>query len=294
MASVINETQSTRLYDYNKIFGNVTKTFESKFELPKFTTYDQKETMMCVGYSLAIAGEIMFGKQMSPGWSYGKFRSHKMQGLYLEEALKYACNIGLLPLSNFGIFKDVPEIIDLVEAHPELLDVAQNYRPSGYCNLYRGTKVKKDTNIKDAISRYKDGVAVIATSSKHFGANHCIAIVGWNDETDSWIYQNSYGIDFENEGRDEIPRDRINAIYAVFVEPITLPFEDVPNTTENYQYKHIRNLFLSEIMNGISDNKFAPNEPITRGDMAVVVDRALSKVDEVIARNHRLSYNAEE
>ena len=89
MASVINETQSTRLYDYNKIFGNVTKTFESKFELPKFTTYDQKETMMCVGYSLAIAGEIMFGKQMSPGWSYGKFRSHKKQGLYLEEALKY-------------------------------------------------------------------------------------------------------------------------------------------------------------------------------------------------------------
>lgn len=169
---------------------------------------------MCLGYALAIAGEILFDKQMSAGWNYAKFRSHKMPGLFVEEALKYACSVGFLPLSTFGVFKDVPEIIDIVNAQPELLEIAKKYKLSGYCSLNYADKTKRDTNIKDAISRYKEKVAVIATSIKHFGSNHCIAIVGWNDKTDSWIYQNSYGLNYrdEDEGRDEIPRDRVNAM----------------------------------------------------------------------------------
>lgn len=288
------ETQSIRLFDYNKIFGQPKPNMLERFELPKLTTYNQKETMMCVGYALATAGEILFERQMSPGWSYGKFRSHKMQGLFLEEALKYACNVGLLPLSTFGVFKDVPEIIDVVNALPELLEIAKKYKLSGYCNLNYADKTKRDANIKDAISRYKEKVAVIATSIKHFGSNHCIAIVGWNDKTDSWIYQNSYGLNYrdEDEGRDEIPRDRVNAIYAVFLDPIKLPFEDVPEN--NYQFKAIRNLFLADIINGISEKEYNPNGYVTRGDLAVIIDRALSKVEKVMANNARLQYEAEE
>lgn len=294
MTAVKTETQSTRLYDYNKIFGQPKENNLKRFELPKLTTYNQKETMMCVGYALATAGEILFEKQMSPGWTYGKFRSHKLQGMFLEETLKYACEIGLVPLSDFGIFKEVPEIIDIVNAHPELLEIAKKYKLSGYCNLNYADKAKRNINVKDAIGRYKDKVAVIATSIKHFGANHCVAIVGWNDDTDSWIYQNSYGINNEDEGRGEIPRDKINSIYAVFLEPIKLPFVDVPDTPNNYQFKAIRNLFLADIMNGISETEFNPNGYITRGDMAVVVNRALAKVDNAMANNSRLQYEAEE
>lgn len=292
MDAVKKDTQSIRLYSYDKIFNNIQTAFDKKFELPKLTTYDQKETMMCVGYSLAIAGEIMFGKQMSPGWSYGKFRSHKLQGLYIEEALKYACEIGMLPLSEFGIFKEVPEIIELVNAHPELLEISKKYRPSGYCNLNYADKSKRDICVKDAISRYEEKVAVIATSNRYFNGNHAIVIIGWNDETNKWIYQNSYGIDFEDEGRGEIPRDKIDNIYAVFLEPIKLPFDDVPEN--DYGFKSIKNMFFSDIVKGVSETKFNPDGFVTRRDMCIIMDRALSKIEKVIANNHRMQYEAEE
>ena len=292
MASVINETQSTRLYDYEKIFGKVERAFEPYFELPQYSVYEQKNED-CVSYALAVAGEIWFGKQMSPGWIYGKFRSHTKPGLYMEEALKCACEIGMLPLSSFGECAEVPKIIDMVNIYPELLEDASKCRIGGFCKLSFAHKEKRDRCVKDAISRYNSNnkVAVVATSSKYFPANHAIILVGWNDDNDTWIFQNSAGRKYGNNGRKEIPRSKVDYIYAGFIDPVALPFEDV--TKEDYGFDAIKNMFMADVVKGLSAAKFDPDGYVTRRDLCIIIDRALSKVDKVNARNHRIEYEAE-
>ena len=294
MASVINETQAIRLFDYEKVFGTVNRTFPETFELPKFKVYEQKNED-CVSYALAAAGEIWFGEPMSPGWSYGMFRSHRQKGLYMEEALKYACNIGMVPLYMFGECSEVPDIIDMVNARPELLEEAMKRRIDGYCKLNFANKEKRDRCIKDAIMRYNDTehkVAVPATSNRFFPANHAILLVGWNDKNNTWVFQNSEGRDYKNDGRGEIPRDKVNYAYAGFKNPIAPPFDDVPPT--DYGYDAITKMFSSGIINGVGERTFNPDGLLTRRDAAIIINRALSRTEEVIANNHRIEYEMKE
>jgi hypothetical protein len=293
MKAVNNESVSTRLYSYTKVFGEPPKEFPESSGIPKLTVYDQKKTLMCVGYGLATALEILFGKQFSAAWGYGMYRdeSHKGQGLYFIKAIDYLCKLGAVPLADFGAVEDVPKILELVKNHPELLEIASKHKPSGYCNLNYADKDLKDRCIKDALCRWKEGVAVVATSSKHFGYNHCIAIVDWNDKTNSYVFQNSEGRDYGNDGRSEIPKDRIGEICAIFTKPYVLPFKDVPE--DDYGYKSIKNLFLAEIIKGITDTEFNPDGYVTRRDIAIMIDRALSKVDKQAARNILLQYESE-
>lgn len=294
MSAVNKESVSTRLYSYTKVFGEPPKDFPQNSGIPKLTVYDQKKTLMCVGYGLATALEILFGKQFSAAWGYGMYRdeSHKGQGLYFIKAIDYLCKLGAVPLADFGAVEDVPKILELVKNHPELLEIASKHKPSGYCNLNYADKDLKDRCIKDALCRWKEGVAVVATSSKHFGYNHCIAIVDWNDKTNSYVFQNSEGRDYGNDGRSEIPKDRIGEICAIFTKPYELPFKDVAK--DRWSYKHIKNLFLADIINGVSADRFEPTAPITREEVATIIDRVLSKVDKQAARNILLAYETEE
>lgn len=296
MSGVNSQDSSIRLYDYIKVFGETNRTFDDYYQLPPLTVYNQFDSNLCVGYALATAAEIMWGKKFSAAWNYGKFRdeSHKGTGLYLEKALKYFCEIGAVPVSDFPVFEDVPIILDLVNMQTELLNIAKNFRPSGYCNLKYAMANKQDSCIKDAISRYKDGVAVVATSSSFFMQNHCIAIVGWNDKTNSYIYQNSAGINFKNEknGRGEIPKDKISTIYAIYVEPVGLPFVDI--SKNHWAYKDALNLYMSGIVRGTSENLLEPDKYITRAEMFATINRTLAKIEDQKERDAFLHYYKEE
>ena len=294
MTSVKKESISTRLYSYTKIFGEPPKVFDVHPQLPELTVYDQKDTMMCVGYGFATAMELLYGKQFSAAWGYGAYRdsSHRGEGLYFLKAADYLCKLGSVPLADFGAIEEVPKILELVKKHPELLEIAQKYKPSGYCNLDYADKDLRDRCIKDALTRWDEGVAVVATSYKHFNGNHCIFIVDWNDETDSYVFQNSYGKDYGDNGRSEIPKDRIDEICAIFAKPYVLPFKDV--SEDRWSYKHIKNLYLADIINGVTEDSFDPAAPITREEVAAIMDRALSKVDKQAARNILLGYEAED
>ena len=294
MSAVNKESISTRLYQYTKVFGEPPKEFPKSSGIPKLTVYDQKKTLMCVGYGLATALEILFGKQFSAAWGYGMYRdeAHKGQGLYFIKAIDYLCKLGAVPLADFGAVEEVPKILDLVKNHPELLEIAAKHKPEGYCNLNYADKSLRDRCIKDALCRWEEGVAVVATSYKHFGYNHCIAIVDWNDETDSYVFQNSEGLDYGDEGRSEIKKTDINEICAIFTKPYKLPFKDVHE--DRWSHKHIKNLFLADIINGVSADRFEPTAPITREEVATIIDRVLSKVDKQAARNILLQYEAEE
>lgn len=295
MAGVNIQNNSTRLYEYTKVFGEVTKSFDNYFELPKLTIYNQYNSGLCVGYSLATAAEILWGKKFSPGWNYGKFRddNHKGKGLFLLKALEYFCKIGTVPLADFTFFEDVPTILELVNGHPELLEIAKNFRIEGYCNLDYAYKDRRDKCIKDALSRYEEGVAVVATSNSFFWENHCITIVGWNDKTDSYIYQNSAGNDMRNEteGRGEIPKEKIDAIYAVFIKPYKLPFKDVPEN--HWAYKDIKTFYLADLINGTTEDMFEPDRPITRAEVVAMNNRMLAKIDRQNERNAIINYQKE-
>lgn len=274
-----NEDQPLRMYDFELVCGASDDEFPEEFEIErKATIKDQGNIGACVACTLAEIGQYLYEKEMSEAWAYGSFRSDadKNPGLFTTRALDLWKTIGQVPLSDFGVLEEMPEIRKLTNKFPQLLDIAKNYRIGGYASLNYANAEKKDKAIKQALM--KDGIGLVAVSSDYFGESHCIMITGWNDKNDAYKIQNSWGTDWKDNGFGEIPKKEINYVYAVFVEEFKLPFKDVP--TDRWSYKPIKNMYLSGLINGVSETLFEPERPITREEVATIFDRLCKKIDE--------------
>ncbi len=278
-----------RQYDYEIVCGGISnKEYPSYFDLPrkakiKNQKFNKKEILACGACAIATVAEHIWGKEFSEGFAYSKFRSdtHNTPGLYLTIALDMWRKIGIVPLSDFGSLEEMPTIKELVEKFPELLEKARDYKIGGYASLNYAMKEKKDLAIKDALSK-PDGIGLIASSSTYFGAGHAFVITGWNDENNTYIYQNSYGISFGDNGKGEIPKSKVDAVFAVFAEEFELPFKDVDK--DRWSYKNIRNLYLSGVINGKTSDTLDPAGYIAREEVFAIADRILEKVDEKLIR----------
>ncbi len=279
---VIPENPSIRLYDYNTIAGSSkTKEFPAKFTLSRTTNIkNQGNVGACCGCAMATIAEYLWNNEFSEGWNYGMFRTHIGYGLFAQKALDFWKKIGTVPLADFGILEEMPEIQDAARKYPELIEIAAKYRISGYASLNYADKTKKDNAIKDALMR--DDVALLAISPTYFGECHAIALDGWNDEKNAYSIQNSWGRDWKNGGYDEIPKDAVDDVYAIFISSVELPFEDVEK--DRWSYKAIKHMFMSGLMNGTSDKTFEPEKPLTREEFATVMDRFCERIDDRLER----------
>lgn len=274
-----NEEQPLRMYDFELVCGASDDEYPEEFEIErKATIKDQGNIGACVACTLAEVGQYLYEKEMSEAWAYGSFRSDsdKQPGLFTTRALDLWKTIGQVPLSDFGVLEEMPEIRELTNKFPQLLEIAKKYRIGGYASLNYANTEKKDKAIKQALM--KDGIGLVAVSSDYFGESHCIMITGWNDKNNTYKIQNSWGADWEDNGFGEIPKKEINYVYAVFVEEFKLPFEDVP--ADRWSYKPIKNMYLSGLINGVSETLFEPERPITREEVATIFDRLCKKIDE--------------
>lgn len=268
-----------RMYDFEIVCGANDTEYPEEYEIErKATVKDQGDIGACVACTLAEVGEYLYNKEMSEAWTYGALRndSDKNPGMYVSRALDLWKTIGQVPLSDFGVLEEMPEIRKLTNKFPHLLETARNYRIGGYASLNYANTEKKDKAIKQALM--KDGVGLVAVSSDYFGESHCIMITGWNDKNNTYKIQNSWGTDWKNGGFGEIPKKEINYIYAVFNEELTLPFDDV--TEDMWSYKPIKNLYLAGFINGVSDSKFEPGRQITREEVAAINDRIVRRIEE--------------
>ncbi len=280
--------------DYIKEFGEVTRTFESRFEIPRqLTVYNQFDSDNCTGFATATAAEIIFGKRMSALWYIiqSKSAGQKGDGRFIQLVLEAACDVGGVPLADFGVLGESPDVLETVKNNAELLAIADRYKFDGYCNLLYASREKRDKCIKDAAMRYDEGVAVIATSNRYFGENHAFCIVGYDDKTDKYIFQNSVGKNYGANGRGEIPKDKLDAVFAVFKRGISLPFVDID--PKGWSIDDIKVAYDAGVIKGASESEFAPDRPVTREEVGAMLGRLIRNMNQRNERHILLEYQKE-
>lgn len=282
MSGVKHEAKDLRIYDYEKVVGSVGTSFPKKFSLKdRVTVKNQGDVGACLACVLASIAEYIWGKEMSEGFNYGMFREDKDKtpGLYLGKALSFATKLGFVPYADFGILQEVPEMRELAKKFPELLEISQKYKISGYAEITT-LRTKRDNAIKDALT--KGNIGLVAVSDDYFGECHAIMLTGWDDEQNAYEFQNSWGTTFGVNGVGYIPKDEVDDVCAIFIEPIKLPFTDVPEDT--WYYKSVKNMYMSGLINGTSETTFEPDRPITRAEICAILDRLCKKEEETNGR----------
>lgn len=276
------EAVPIRMYDFEMVCGaSEGKEYPEEYEIPRTSTIkNQGDIGACVACTCAEVAEAIFGKEMSEAFIYGKLRDEKdnFSGMYTTRTLDMWKSIGVVPLADFGVLKEMPEIKKLVDSFPDLSEVAKKYKIGGYAAINYANESKRDLAVKEALT--KDGIGLIAVSSSYFGTSHCIRLTGWNDKNKTYKFQNSWGEEYGDGGYDEIPKSEVDFIYAVFTEEFKLPFTDVPE--DKWSYKAIKNLYFAGLINGVTETLFEPERNITREEVAVIIDRLLKSLDEKI------------
>jgi hypothetical protein len=168
---------------------------------------------------------------------------------------------------------------EIVDAAPELLNIASPHKLGGYVSINYGLASKREAAICDALLKY--GYGIFAVSNDYFDERHAVIIIGWdfrNKNNKKYIIQNSWGEDWEDKGIGTLPQKEVDAAYLLLYEPVKLPFEDIEEG--RWSEKHIKNLFFQGVMNGVSDIKFDPEAPLTREQFAAALDRNNKKIQE--------------
>lgn len=289
---------SIRTYDYDIVCGAPSGTYPSYFCLPRDvmgTIKDQGSVGSCVAEVISTVAEELWRRrtglsvEMSDGQVYGGFRKPGDNGIgmLVETALKLWMEKGVVAKSYLPELFEMPEMRKWVEKYPGVWDIAKDNTIGGYVALRGSNKNPKDTQIKDALTKYPYGL--IAVSREYFGGCHCIMLVGWNDEKDTYIIKNSWGADYGDNGLKEIPKDAINDVWLILEKPAQMNFTDVPE--DAWYYKNVKNVVLSGQMKGTSETTFEPNKTVTRAELAAVIDRINSAHQKEI--EHLLTMIAE-
>lgn len=282
MNGVRIEDTPIRIYDFEMVCGSSDgKTYPEEYEIPRTVGIkNQGNIGACVACTCAEIAEAIFGVEMSEAWAYGRLRANtdNFSGMYATRTLDMWKSVGFVPLADFGILKEMPEIKELTDKFSALDEVAKKYKIGGYAAINYALKEKRDAAVKEALTR--NDIGLVAIAGDYFGTSHCIRLTGWNDKKDTWKFQNSWGEEYGEGGYDEIPRYEIDYIYAVFPEEFKLPFEDV--SEDDWFYKEVKAMYFAGISKGISATTYEPNRPITRAEDDVKTYRILKMIDEKI------------
>lgn len=288
MNGVVQEYAApTRLYDYEKVCGTVGGTYPEYYKIPDENTgtlKDQGNWQACVACVVAEIAEELYrrnagdNEEMSEGFIYGALRDKNSTtaGMVVSKTLDYWRKIGVVKKSDFDYLTEMPEIKETVDKCPELFEMAANFKISGYASIGYALKSKKDEAIKKALTGNNYGV--IAVSPNGFGSPHCIQIVGWDDAKDKYLFKNSWGASYGDNGFSSINKDKISEAYVILNENVILPFTDV--TEERWSYKYIKNMYFNGMMNGTSDTAFEPERPLTREEAATLFYRVMKMIDD--------------
>lgn len=274
---------SARAYYYNTIC-NVTDG-----ELPKeymvknlSNVLDQGYVSSCVAHGVAGAlsanhlkntGELL---DLSVLLIYGLWRGDLLEpGMFVESTLENGRTIGTSPREY------APENLEVPEAIEKAKEYAKEYPNSLAFKVGSFYKMRQNSNFVSDIKKalYQFDLPIVTV--KNGSGRHCELIVGWDE--DNFILQNSYGADFGNNGFHKIPltTKTLDDTYLVLADKVDLPFTD---TDGHWAKKNIRNLYFSGIMNGYPDGTFRPDSPITRAEVAKVVDEVMKIIDDKLKK----------
>ena len=275
-------------YDYEMVCGAGATdiTFPEEYEIPRDgVVKNQGSIGACAACAIAAIAEAHWmselddkNEEVSEGFVYGALRrdSSKSPGMTLSDAMDFWKSIGTIPKKYFDFLVEMPEIKNMIKQMPDLYDIAQKYKLSGYVKINYAESNKRDKAIKEALMNYPYGL--LTSSYNYFREPHAIVLTGWNDKTGKYKFKNSWGTSYGDEGYGEIPKDKIQAAYLPLFESIDLPFTDV--SKDAWYYDAIKHIYFAGLMKGTSATTFEPDRPITRAEFAVMEYRNLKAQDK--------------
>lgn len=191
------------------------------FQLNMREVKSQGSVGSCVAHSLAEIVEYFnyiqekTDVQMSTEFIYGNRINctHTDHGMIVREALENLRRYGTCPKSDMPCNIEVPDAIDYFNR--KALSVIPNAYPNritNYCVLTNETDMKLWLMTKGPIafvikwyknywfSKYEE---LNFDTSKGADGAHCMVIYGWNER--GWLFQNSWGTDWGDQGRAVYP-----------------------------------------------------------------------------------------
>ena len=165
--------------------------------------YNQGKIGSCVIQALRGAPHAATGVEMGTSFAYGHWRSHKLVGLYVNEALAGFVRDGFPPRSVDNVDLEVEEVIDYAHRNAErMLKAAEPYKGWTYAKIntideikavvygsrnHRGQRCFVGLPVVDQINGWWR-----TTGGQPIG-RHAMAIVGWDDDKQAVILRNSWG-----------------------------------------------------------------------------------------------------
>ena len=244
--------------------------------------HDQGSTSMCAAYALCEVVEAVCNnaEHFAPAWNYGRNESrngYTGEGLYMSQALAGAAKIGFVPDYFYPFKDDVPKALEQAAARDDLIKIGKQLKPTSYVAFEYAYKVRLWDCIRAALVEYDTPVVLFVPT--YFGAGHAVIAYGYTAKYGDrrLKIQNSWGKGWRNGGRGEILISEVEDAYLLMWEPIKLPFTDVE--ANDWFYEDVKKAYLSGLVKGVTDTEFEPNANIKRGDVAVIIDRLLSAVE---------------
>lgn len=168
---------NTRNYTYIVVGASETE-LPTSFILPEDripTVRDQGDTNSCVGHGIAETLGVLYGmefgreKLLSPWYIYGNKECRKGytgQGMFLADAVDGMRKCGTVPLFDFDVRKEPPDIISEVDKRPELSERAVPYKIEGYMQIPKYAMINKFVlSIKQALYNYQ--IPIVIASSRY-------------------------------------------------------------------------------------------------------------------------------
>ena len=293
---VILEMPSVVDYDYEMVCGAPQTQFPNKFSIDRKyagKVKNQDEVDACLAMVISSIAEVLYRKakenegfteetdlykDFSEGWFYGALRNDDSMsnGMIVSIALDLWLKLGSLPSIYFDMLYEMPDIKKTVKSREDLYEIAKEHPIGGYVSLNYGDREKRDTAIKDALTKY--GYGLLAVSNNYFGEGHCIMLTGWDDENDKYEFKNSWGEKYRDKGFGYIPKEKVNAVYLILMDKPNINFTDV--TEDKWYYKAIKNAVLAGIVKGVSETSFEPDRPVTRAEFTQGLLNVYKKIDE--------------
>ena len=274
---------SARAYYYNTICDVKDEELPKEYMVKNLSNVlDQGSVNSCVAHGVAGAlsanhlkhtGELL---DLSVLLIYGLWRGDMTgMGMFVESTLENGRDIGTSPRTYAPENLEVPDAISKAKEYAKEYPNAMAFKVGSFYKMRENANFVKD--IKKALYQYDLPLVTVKNGS----SRHCELIVGW--DKDNFILQNSYGEEWGNKGfhKLSLTTTALDDTFLVLADKVELPFSD---TKGHWAEKYIRNLYFSGIMEGYPDGTFKPDAPITRAELAKVVDEVMKTVDEKIKK----------
>lgn len=275
---------SARQYYYNTICNVKEEELPEKYMVKNLpSVLDQGSINSCVAHGVAGAlsanhlkntGELI---DLSVLLIYGLWRGDLTgMGMFVESTLENGREIGTSPREYAPENLEVPDAISKAKEYAKEYPNSMAFKVGSFYKMRENSNLASD--IKKALYQYDLPIVTVKNASS---SRHCELIVGWDE--DNFILQNSYGEEWGNKGFHKVPltTKTLDDTYLVLADKVELPFSD---TSGHWAEKYIRNLYFAGIMEGYPDGTFKPDAPITRGELAKVIDEVLKTIDEKIKK----------